>query len=129
MVIVENRRRASFGTGWRNDGVEHPVLSEATVKIRVGEDVFLEAAEGNGPVDALYRGLSKAISDKFPEVDSVNLTDYKVRVVNEDDGNWSVGTSFDRIRGRRPVFGQPSALRPTSSTRVGWRSRIQRSGG
>lgn len=86
MVIVENRRRASFGTGWRNDGVEHPVLSEATVKIRVGEDVFLEAAEGNGPVDALYRGLSKAISDKFPEVDSVNLTDYKVRVVNETMG-------------------------------------------
>ena len=86
MVIVENRRRASFGTGWRNDGVEHPVLSEATVKIRVGEDLFLEAAEGNGPVDALYRGLSKAISDKFPEVDSVNLTDYKVRVVNETMG-------------------------------------------
>ena len=86
MVIVENRRRASFGTGWRNDGVEHPVLSEATVKIRVGEDVYLEAAEGNGPVDALNRGLRKAISDKFPEVDSVNLTDYKVRVVNETMG-------------------------------------------
>ena len=86
MVIVENRRRASFGTGWRDDGVEHPVLSEATVKIRVGEDVFLEAAEGNGPVDALNRGLRKAISDKFPEVQSINLTDYKVRVVNETLG-------------------------------------------
>ncbi len=86
MVIVENRRRASFGTGWRDDGVEHPVLSEATVKIRVGEDVFLEAAEGNGPVDALNRGLRKAISDKFPQVESINLTDYKVRVVNETLG-------------------------------------------
>lgn len=86
MVIVENRRRASFGTGWRNDGVEHPVLSEATVKIRVGEDVFLEAAEGNGPVDALNRGLRKAISDKYPEIQSINLTDYKVRVVNETLG-------------------------------------------
>ena len=86
MVIVENRRRASFGTGWRNDGVEHPVLSEVTIKIRVGEDVFLEAAEGNGPVDALSRGLRKAIADKYPEVDSINLTDYKVRVVNETLG-------------------------------------------
>ncbi len=86
MVIVENRRRASFGTGWRNDGVEHPVLSEATIKIRVGEDVYLEAAEGNGPVDALSRGLRKAISDHYPDVDSVNLTDYKVRVVNETLG-------------------------------------------
>ena len=89
MVIVENRRRASFGTGWRKDGVEHPVLSEATVKIRVGEEVYLEAAEGNGPVDALNRGLRKAISDKFPEVDSVKLTDYKVRVVNETLGTGS----------------------------------------
>lgn len=86
MVIVENRRRASFGTGWRDDGVEHPVLSEVTIKIRVGEDVFLEAAEGNGPVDALSRGLRKAIADKYPEVDSINLTDYKVRVVNETLG-------------------------------------------
>lgn len=86
MVIVENRRRASFGTGWRADGREHPVLSEVTIKIRVGEDVFLEAAEGNGPVDALSRGLRKAIADKYPEVDSINLTDYKVRVVNETLG-------------------------------------------
>ena len=86
MVIVENRRRASFGTGWRDDGLEHPVLSEVTIKIRVGEDVFLEAAEGNGPVDALSRGLRKAIADKYPEVNRINLTDYKVRVVNETLG-------------------------------------------
>ncbi len=86
MVIVENRRRASFGTGWRDDGVEHPFLSEVTIKIRVGEEVYLEAAEGNGPVDALNRGLRKAISDEFPEVESINLTDYKVRVVNETMG-------------------------------------------
>ena len=100
MVIVENRRRASFGTGWRDDGVEHPVLSEATVKIRVGEDVFLEAAEGNGPVDALNRGLRKAISDKYPEVQSINLTDYKVRVVNETLGTGaSVRVSIESAAG------------------------------
>ena len=100
MVIVENRRRASFGTGWRNDGVEHPVLSEVTVKIRVGEDVFLEAAEGNGPVDALYRGLRKAISDKYPRINSINLTDYKVRVVNETLGTGaSVRVSIESAAG------------------------------
>ena len=86
MVIVENRRRASFGTGWRTDKREHPVLSEVTIKIRVGEEVYLEAAEGNGPVDALNRGLRKAISDHYPEINSINLTDYKVRVVNETLG-------------------------------------------
>ena len=34
MVLVENKRRSSFGSGWRNDGNEHPMLSEATVKIQ-----------------------------------------------------------------------------------------------
>ena len=98
MVIVENRRRASFGTGWRKDGREHPVLSEVTIKIRVGEEVFLEAAEGNGPVDALNRGLRKAIADKFPEVNSINLTDYKVRVVNETLGTGaSVRVSIESV--------------------------------
>ena len=100
MVIVENRRRTSFGTGWRKDGVEHPVLSEATVKIRVGGEVYLEAAEGNGPVDALNRGLRKAISDEFPEVEDVNLTDYKVRVVNETLGTGaSVRVSIESAAG------------------------------
>ncbi len=86
MVIVENRRRSSFGTGWRADGNQHPVLSEATIKVRVGEEVHHEAAEGNGPVDALNRGLRKVIGDEHPEVNQIQLTDYKVRVVNETLG-------------------------------------------
>ncbi|MEK9676539.1 MAG: alpha-isopropylmalate synthase regulatory domain-containing protein, partial [Chloroflexota bacterium] len=74
MVMVENRRRSSFGTGWRKDGSEHPMLSEATVKVRVGDEIQHTAAEGNGPVGALDGALRKA------------LTDYKVRVVNEGVG-------------------------------------------
>jgi 2-isopropylmalate synthase len=86
MVVVENRRRTSFGTGWRKDGKEHPMLSEATVKVRVGEEVRHTAAEGNGPVDALDRALRKAITEFYPGVAQVKLTDYKVRVVNEGTG-------------------------------------------
>jgi 2-isopropylmalate synthase len=86
MVVVENRRRTSFGTGWRTDGKEHPMLSEATVKVRVGAEVRHTAAEGNGPVDALDRALRKALVEFYPGVASVRLTDYKVRVVNEGAG-------------------------------------------
>ena len=90
MVVVENRRRSSFGTGWRSDGAQHPVLSEVTIKVRVGEEVRHEAAEGNGPVDALNRGLRKVVGEEHPEVNDVQLTDYKVRVVNETLGTGAV---------------------------------------
>lgn len=86
MVVVENRRRTSFGTGWRTDGKEHPMLSEATVKVRVGDEVRHTAAEGNGPVDALDRALRKGLREFYPNVANVRLTDYKVRVVNEGTG-------------------------------------------
>jgi 2-isopropylmalate synthase len=86
MVVVESGRRTSFGTGWRTDGKEHPLLSEATVKVRVADEVRHTAAEGNGPVDALDRALRKALREFYPNITSVRLTDYKVRVVNEGTG-------------------------------------------
>lgn len=86
MVVIENRRRSSFGTGWRKDGAEHPMLSEATVKVRVGDDIVHTAAEGDGPVGALDGALRKGLIDAYPELSAIRLTDYKVRVVNEGVG-------------------------------------------
>ncbi|MBT3862678.1 MAG: citramalate synthase [Chloroflexi bacterium] len=86
MVVIENRRRSSFGTGWRKDGAEHPMLSEATVKVRVGDDVLHTAAEGDGPVGALDGALRKGLIGAYPELSAIRLTDYKVRVVNEGAG-------------------------------------------
>jgi len=86
MVVIENRRRSSFGTGWRKDGVEHPMLSEATVKVRVGDEIMHTAAEGDGPVGALDGALRKGLIDAYPELSAIRLTDYKVRVVNEGAG-------------------------------------------
>jgi 2-isopropylmalate synthase len=86
MVVVENRRRSSFGTGWRTDGTEHPLLSEATVKVRVADDVHHTAAEGDGPVGALDGALRKGLIGAYPELAAIRLTDYKVRVVNEGVG-------------------------------------------
>ena len=90
MVIVENKRRSSFGIGWRNDGVEHEMLSEATVKVKINEDIHHTAAEGNGPVDALDQALRKGLLNSYPELKAIRLTDYKVRVVNEGSGTGSI---------------------------------------
>ena len=55
-------------------------FTEATVKIKVKDQEFLAEGEGVGPVDAMDEALRKAIQRFFPEVDSIFLKDYKVRV-------------------------------------------------
>jgi 2-isopropylmalate synthase len=59
---------------------------EATVKLQVRGEPQLCAAEGNGPVDALSHALLKALRLAYPELQGLQLVDYKVRVVNSADG-------------------------------------------
>ncbi len=59
------------------------VLSEATVKIQVGDEVQHTAAEGNGPVNALDTAMRKALVSAYPQLERVRLLDYKVRVLDE----------------------------------------------
>lgn len=58
------------------------VFSEATVKVQVGDRVFHEVAEGNGPVNAMDGALRKAIQQFYPRLQRVSLTDYKVRILD-----------------------------------------------
>ena len=58
------------------------MLSEAMVKIRVGDEIFHTAAEGNGPVSALDRAARKALERFFPELGEMHLADYRVRILN-----------------------------------------------
>jgi len=44
------------------------------------------AAEGSGPVNALDNALRKALDEFYPCIRSMQLTDYKVRVLEEKDG-------------------------------------------
>ncbi|HLF97071.1 MAG TPA: citramalate synthase [Methylococcaceae bacterium] len=66
------------------------LLSEATVKVRVGDAVRFTAAEGNGPVNALAQALHQVLCEHYPELAEVQLTDYKVRILNSDKGTASV---------------------------------------
>ena len=60
-------------------------LIEASVKIAVNGRVELCAAEGKGPVDALNRALKKTLTERYPAVEELHLTDYRVRVVNSTE--------------------------------------------
>lgn len=57
-------------------------LIEASVKVRVKDDIKLCAAEGQGPVDALNKALLKGLVDEYPTLLDLHLTDYSVRVIN-----------------------------------------------
>jgi 2-isopropylmalate synthase len=60
--------------------------SEATVALRAGERRGHVVAEGIGPVDAMSLALRKALVGSYPELESVRLSDYKVRVIDPDNG-------------------------------------------
>ena len=73
-VIVEKRQED-----------EEPI-SEATVKLRVNGVQEVSAAEGTGPVNALDKAIKKALVKFYPELEEINLYDYKVRILEEKKG-------------------------------------------
>jgi 2-isopropylmalate synthase len=61
-------------------------ICEATVKVRVGNRTAHTVAEGDGPVNALDGALRRALSEFFPRLQKVTLTDYKVRILESGVG-------------------------------------------
>ena len=59
--------------------------SQATIKIAVGDDYEITAAEGDGPVNALDNALRKALAKFFPQIGEMALVDFKVRVIDGRD--------------------------------------------
>jgi 2-isopropylmalate synthase len=61
-------------------------VCEATVKLKVGEELAHTVAEGDGPVNALDSALRAALVGFYPQLKKVNLTDYKVRILESSTG-------------------------------------------
>ena len=61
-------------------------ITEATVKVLVGDVVQHTVSEGDGPVNALDGALRKALNGFHPNLAEMSLVDYKVRVVNSRAG-------------------------------------------
>jgi len=61
---------------------ERKTVSLAVVKVTVGDDRFISAAEGNGPVNALDLALRKDLGKYQSYIKGLTLTDYRVRILN-----------------------------------------------
>ncbi len=72
VVVITERRRG------------HDMFVEATVKIKVEDEVMHTVAEGGGPVHALDSALRKALEPHFPALKGLHLTDYKVRILDPE---------------------------------------------
>lgn len=65
-------------------------LSEATIKVKIGNKLIMTVAEGNGPVNALDKALRKALLRKYKELKDMKLIDYKVRIITPGKGTEAV---------------------------------------
>jgi 2-isopropylmalate synthase len=63
-----------------------PSSAQATIKISVGDEHEITAAEGEGPVNALDNALRKALDKFFPQIREMGLVDFKVRVIEGSEG-------------------------------------------
>ncbi len=66
------------------------VETEATIKLTVDGERHLEVAEGNGPVNALDKALRAAIVGRHPHLAEIELTNYKVRILDETHGTGAI---------------------------------------
>ena len=72
VVVISEQRRGNS------------MFAEATVKLRIGDEVVHTVAEGTGPVHALDGAFHKALNAAFPLVREVQLADYKVRILDPE---------------------------------------------
>ncbi|MEM1670015.1 MAG: citramalate synthase [Candidatus Methanomethylicaceae archaeon] len=81
---------------WRtiSEGRNENVSAESSVKIRVGDKEIFVIAEGNGPVNAQDRAIRKAIYEFFPEIEKVQLINYKVSIADTAQGTASSVRTF-----------------------------------
>lgn len=72
-VIVEKRHQ------------DEPCVSEATIRIRVGDQLAHTVGEGPGPVDALNQAMRRALTQFHPGIAEVELTDFRVRILDPEE--------------------------------------------
>jgi len=98
-VMVEHRPGAMTAIEQNPLGHYDGVETEATIKIRFGSgdggdpedgERIVATGEGNGPVNALDAAFRQAAGDRFPALATVQLTDYKVRIIDPGAGTGAV---------------------------------------
>jgi len=72
VVVLSERRRGNT------------MFAEATVKLKVGDEIVHTVSEGSGPVHALDGAFHKALNVFYPLLQQVHLVDYKVRILDPE---------------------------------------------
>ena len=72
VVVLSDRRRGN------------EMFAEATVKLKIEDQIVHTVAEGSGPVHALDGAFHKALNPHFALVQDVRLVDYKVRILDPE---------------------------------------------
>ncbi len=71
---------------YRRDGLNDYDTCSATVEMEVKGTEEYRVAKGDGPVNALDAAMRKALRPHFPEIDEMELQDYKVRIIDSHAG-------------------------------------------
>jgi 2-isopropylmalate synthase len=61
-------------------------VAMAVVKVKIGDETTMSAAEGNGPVNALDQALRKDLGKYQKYIDGLKLSDFRVRILNGGTG-------------------------------------------
>ncbi len=91
--LAGERKRHFTVESWRvivERRADGTVTSEATVRLEAKGERVVAVGEGNGPVNALDRALRAALEQTFPELASLELTDYKVRILEGSAGTGAI---------------------------------------
>lgn len=94
----------------------------ATIKVRVGNQVEITAAEGDGPVNALDCALRRVLTIFYPQLKRLKLVDFKVRVVDSDGGTASRVRVYIRSTDGEHTFGTVGVS--TSILQAAWTALV-----
>ena len=100
--VSMDHRSGTGARAWNDVSVE--VDTEATVKLWVDGERRVAVGEGNGPVNALDTALRNALGDRYPALESISLTDFKVRVLDTQKGTGAVTRVLIDSTDRRRVW-------------------------
>ena len=92
------------------DEMGRTTKSEATVKLEIDGTIEHTVAEAHGPVAALDLALRKALSKKYPQIKDVDLSDFKVRIIDSAEGaNAVTRVQIESKDNRNKVWGTVGA--------------------
>jgi 2-isopropylmalate synthase len=89
-VTVEHRPGQKTALEMNPLGHYDGVDTEATIKIFFDDERVVATGEGNGPVNSLDAAFRSAVGGRFPQLDHVKLTDYKVRILDSSLGTGAI---------------------------------------